>query len=278
MKEARENLEIDLKRMFIVLWSNIWIILLVAALVAMLAFGYAWFMITPTYSASAQLYVNNNYPDSPGYSSSQLLAAQDLADTYMIIMRSRNVLNAVSEETGLGYSYGQLRGMISASSVNDTEVFQVTVTCTNYQHAALIANAVADILPVKLPEVVDVASVRVVDYAVENPNPVGPSYGKYALLGAAIGGLLTAMVLVVAELMDTSINSEEYLTHVYKEYPLLAVVPGAQSVKGGYKGYYKGYYAEKKPKASPEKSAPKASPTPAKNAPAKNGKTGGAQK
>lgn len=277
MKEARENFEIDLKRMFVVLWSNLWIILLVAALVAMLAFGYAWFMITPTYSASAQLYVNNNYPDSPGYSSSQLVAAQDLADTYMIIMRSRNVLNAVSEETGLGYSYSQLRGMIRASSVNDTEVFQVTVVCTNYQHATIIANAIADILPVKLPEVVDVASVRVVDYAVENPNPVGPSYAKYALVGGLAGALITALVLVIAELMDTSINSEEYLTHVYKEYPLLAVVPGAQSAKTGYKGYYKGYYAEKKPKTASPKPAPDKE-QPKKKAPAKEGKTGGAQK
>ena len=277
MKEARENFEIDLKRMVVVLWSNLWIILLVAALVAMLAFGYAWFMITPTYSASAQLYVNNNYPDSPGYSSSQLVAAQDLADTYMIIMRSRNVLNAVSEETGLGSSYSQLRGMIRASSVNDTEVFQVTVVCTNYQHATIIANAIADILPVKLPEVVDVASVRVVDYAVENPNPVGPSYAKYALVGGLAGALITALVLIITELLDTSINSEEYLTHVYKEYPLLAVVPGAQSTKTGYKGYYRGYYAEKKTKAAPPKPAPDKG-QPKKKAPAKEDKTGGALK
>lgn len=249
MKETRENLEIDLKRMIIVLWSNLWIILLVAILVASVAFGYAWLTITPTYSATTQLYVNNNYPDSPGYSSSQLAAAQSLADTYIVIMRSRTVLDAVAKETNLGYTYAQLRSMISASSVNETEIFQVTVTSTNYQHAALIANAIADVLPVKLPAVVDVASVRVVDYAVENPNPVGPSYPKYAILGGLVGGLLAAFVVIVAELTDTTINSEEYLSHVYKEYPLLAVVPGAESSKSGYKGYYKGYYvADPKPK------------------------------
>lgn len=242
MRETRENLEIDLKRIAVVLLGNAWIILVVGALLAAMAFGYAWFFISPTYSASVQLYVNNNYPDSPGYSSSQLTAAQYLANTYMVMVKSRNVLNDVAEVTGLGYSYPQLRGMISASAVNETEIFQITVTCGNYQHATVIANAIADVLPDKLTAIVDASSVRVVDYAVENPVPVGPVYMNYALIGALLGCGLTALIVIIMELMDTTINSEEYLAHVYKEYPLLAVVPGAESSKPGYKGYYKGSY------------------------------------
>ncbi len=257
MNESREHIEIDLRRMLVVLWSNLWIILLVGALLAGMAFGYAWFFITPTYSASTQMYVNNNYPDSPGFSSSQLIAAQELADTYIVIMRSRPVLDAVAEKTKLGYSYGQLRGMISASTVNNTEIFEVTVTCTNYAHSAIIANAIADVLPEKLPAVVDVASVRVVQYAVENPVPNGPNYTKYAILGAAIGCVLTAFIVVVAELMDTTINSDEYLSVVYKNYPLLAVIPGAESPKSSYRGYYRGNYAtQTKPKEKPAEKKP----------------------
>ena len=274
MRENREHLEVDLRRMIVVLWSNLWIILLVGALLAAMGFGYAWLTIEPTYSANTKLYVNNNYPDSPGYSSSQLVAAQDLADTYMVILRTHNVLDAVAEEVNLGYSYGQLRGMISASAVNETEVFQVTVTCNDYKHAAIIANAIAKVLPQKLPEIVDVASVRVVDYATENPNPVGPSYTRYAMMGFILGAMASAAIFVVAELMDTTINSEEYLAHVYKEYPLLAVVPGAESTKSGYKGYkgyYKGYYMEKKPEKTEKKPEQKAAP--AKD----NAKTGGAK-
>lgn len=257
MNDTREHLEIDLKRVMIVLWSNLWIILLVGVLIGAMAFSYAWFFVTPTYSASTQMYVNNNYPDSPGFSSSQLTAAQELAATYIVIMRSRTVLDAVAEKTQLGYSYGQLRGMISAATVNNTEIFEVRVTCTNYKHAAIIANAIADVLPEKLPAVVDVASVRVVDRAIENPNPIGPNYTNYAFLGGLIGCLLAAMVVIVAELMDTTINSEEYLSVVYRSYPLLAVVPGAQSVKSGYKGYYKGNYVSQqkpKPRAKADKS------------------------
>ena len=61
-------------------------------------------------------------------------------------------------------------------------------------------------------------------------------------MGGIVGALLAALVVVIVELMDTTINSEEYLTVVYKNYPLLAVVPGAESSKSNYRGYYKGNY------------------------------------
>jgi capsular polysaccharide biosynthesis protein len=249
MSETRENIEIDLRRILLVLWHRSWIILLVAILTASIGFGYAWFFITPTYSSSIQLYVNNNYENSPGFSSSQLTASQQLADTYMVIMRSRNVLEEVAKEAKLGYTYSQLKSMISASAVQETEVFQVTVTCEDPAHAEIIANAMAKVLPGKIKEIVKASDAEVVDYAVENRNPVGPSYKKYTLVGAVVGAVLVVGIIAVLEIIDTTINSEEYLTHVYKEYPLLAVIPGAKSSKSGY---YKGSYeSEKKP--TPEK-------------------------
>ena len=239
MNENRNNVEFDLRRILTALWSRAWIILLVGVLLGCMAFGYAWMFITPTYSASVQMYVNNNYESDSSFSSSQLTAAQSLADTYMVIMRSRNVLNDVAEEVGLSYSYGQLREMITAAAVNGTEVFQVTVTGTNYIHCAQIANAVAEVLPDKIAAVVEGSSVRVVDWAVENPMPVGPNRSMYAMVGFVAGAGISALLLVVLDLMDTTINSEEYLAHVYPNRPLLAVIPGSESTKNGYYKSYK---------------------------------------
>lgn len=254
MKENRDQIEIDLKRMFVVLLTRAWLIILVGVIFATAAFCYAKFAVTPTYSASVQMYVNNNYPESPGYSSSQLTAAQELADTYMVIIRSRDMLTKVQEDTGLGYSVSALKGMVTTASVNDTEIFQVTVTCNNFQHAAMIADSISRILPEHSLTVIEYCSVTVVESAQENPNKVAPSLSKYALIGAVVGCFLMAVVVVVLELADTTIHSEEYLAAVYKDYPLLAVVPGAESSKSGYyKGYYRGYYAEKKPDNKPEK-------------------------
>ena len=243
--ENRDVIEINFKRILYVLWRRLWAILLVGAIFGAAAISYALFFITPTYSAKAQLYVNNNYVGSPGFSSSQISAAQSLADTYMVIMLSHNVLDDVVENTGLGYTYGQIRNMVSAASVNETEVFEVRVTCTNYKHAAIIANAIADVLPDKIAAVVEGSSVRVVDKAIENPNPVGPNHTRYLVVGFMLGAMLTAMIIVVADILDKSITSEEYLRQAYADVPLLAVIPFDDGNKYGYhKGYrhYRNYY------------------------------------
>ena len=244
--KEKQSVEIDLKQVLYTLLYRWWIILLAVILCGTVAFCYAWFGVTPVYSASVQLYVNNNYVDSPGYSSGQIMAAKDLAATYMVILKSRNVLDVVSQKTGGAYSYAQLRGMVSAAAINETEVFQVTVTGIDYRDAAMIANHIADVLPEKITAIVEGSSVRVVDYAVENPNAVGPNYQKYALLGAALGFVLSVVAIILADVTDTTIKSEEYLIQVYGKLPLLAVIPGSESSGGygkkGYRYYKHGYY------------------------------------
>lgn len=250
-KENKEAIEIDLKRLLLILWHRLWIILLAALVVAAVAVGYAKLFVAPTYSASAQFYVNNTYSNASGFSSSQLVAAQDLAYTYMVILKSRSVLGEVSKDVDLGYSYGEIREMVTTNAVNGTEVFQVTVTCKDYKHAAKIADSITQILPKRIAEVVKDSSVRVVDQAVENPNPVGPSYREYALIGGFVGALVSMLIVFVADLSDTTVTSEDYLTAVYAGVPLLAVIPGTENPKTGY---YKGYYESQQPKQPARKS------------------------
>lgn len=244
--KKRDGVEIDLKRLFLAVLYRWWIILLATIVGGTAAFCYAWFGLTPVYASNVKLYVNNNYVDSPGYSSAQITAAKDLAATYMVILESRNVLDEVSEKTGGKYSYGQLKSMVSATAINETEVFQVQVTGTDYKDAAIIANYIAEVLPAKITAIVEGSSVRVIDFAVENSNPVGPSYEKYLLLGAAAGMVLSVALVVIIDLTDTSIKSEEYLIQAYGKIPLLAVIPDSESAGNGYKkGYYRysrGYY------------------------------------
>ena len=251
MTENQAVIEIDLRRMAWKLLDRLWLIILVGVLCASMAFGYAYLFKTPQYSASAQLYVNNTYGEStPGFSSSQLSAAQGLVHTYMVILESRSVMEQVQEQTKLEYTYGQLRSMVSAAPVDDTEVFKVTVTCPNYKHAALIANTVADILPAKIAQIVEGSSVRVVDYAIESNTQVSPNYRKFALYGLVLGVLLSAAVIVVADLVDGTIDSEGYLTQTYEELPLLAVVADGDDEKTGY--YKKGYYASAQKRQPPK--------------------------
>lgn len=242
MNENEDFLEIDLKEIFYVLWSRAWIIVIAGIVAGIIAFGYTYFGVTPLYQSSTSLYVNNINinSDATGYSSTQLEAAQGLADTYIVILESRSVIEDVIEETGLPYTYGQVKSMISASAVNETEIFKVVVTHPDPVIAAEIANAIADILPGKIAGIVEGSSVRVVDYAVVATDSSYPSYKKNVVIGLAIGLVLSAGMIVLLHLLNESITSEEYLTRTYEDIPLLAVIPDSAGTKKSK--YYKSYY------------------------------------
>ena len=170
-------------------------------------------------------------------SASDLTAAKRLVETYIVILNTRTTLNDVIEQSGVSYSYDQLKKMISASSVNSTEIFSVEVTSTSPQEAELLANTIARVLPEKIASVVDGSSVRIVDTAVVPSKKAAPSTGKNTMLGFLLGAVLACGVVVVLYLMDDKIHSADYLLSTY-DLPMLAVIPDlTQDGDDGYYGY-----------------------------------------
>ena len=151
MAEENDYIEIDLVRLLSALWRHFWIILLSMVIFGAAGFGYANYLITPLYQSDVQMYVNNADisvgSTSIKFSQGDLLAAQGLVDTYIVILNSRPMLDDVIDELELPYSYEQLKGMIDAEAVNGTEVFQITVTDANRKEAKEIANKIAELLP-----------------------------------------------------------------------------------------------------------------------------------
>ena len=196
------------------------------------------------YKSDIKVYVNNIniYSDGTGYSSTQLQAAQGLAYTYMVILESRSVLDAVAERTGLPYSYGQFQSMISASAMDDTEIFRVNVVHPNAETAAAVANAIAEVLPGKISQIVEGSSVRIVDYATVASASYSPNYRKNTLVGLLIGVALSVGLIVLIGILNESITSEDYLTKIYPEIPLLAVIPDSISTRTSK--YYQRYRVE----------------------------------
>lgn len=234
-EENTEGMELDLLYLLRILAGKAWIILLSGLVAGLLLLGYARLFVTPLYSANALFCVNN--PNGGAYSSSQVQAAHFLADTYMVILESRSVLDAVSDKTGLPYTREELEKMISSTAVNDTEVFKVIVTCPDPNHGAAIANAIVEVLPQKIAAALPGSAMYVVDEAVVSPTPDSPNYGRMALLGCILGMLLSSAVAVMVALLDDSIRSDEYLKRTYEEIPLLAVIPDGGSYRSTYTSF-----------------------------------------
>lgn len=237
-----DEVEIDLLEIGRVLLRRAKIVILSMVLMAAAAFAVTYFLITPKYTASALMYVNNSTisvgSTTVSVSASELSAAQSLVNTYGVILKSRMTLEEVIDVANLSYTYDELYKMVETKAVNATEIFTIDVTSTKPAEAEYIANTIAGVLPDKISAVVDGSDVRIVDYAVVPAERTSPSYTKNTVLGALVGFLLAGTVAVVQYTLDEYIRTEDYLSETYSDIPLLAVIPlmspGAGKGKGGY--------------------------------------------
>ena len=255
-KNNNDEIEIDLLKLFKVLWRRALIIILVAMLAASAAFAATLLLITPTYKATASFYVNNssisigsmNYSISAG----ELSASTSLVNTYIYILKSRTTLEDVIEKAQVPYTFDELSKMITTKAVTNTAAFGVTVTSESPTEAEHIANTIATVLPERITEIVDGSNVRIVDYAIVPAHRAGPSYSKNTIIGFLAGAVLAAAFFtvrfIVDEQNDIVIHSSDELKELYPDIKILALIPDMRlSEKKGY--YYSSYYGDKKKEA-----------------------------
>lgn len=241
MEKQGSNYTIDLLYLLKSLYKRIWIIILTAVIAAGLGFSFAKFLVNPTYSSYVKLYVNNNSfklgSTSFSISPSDLTAAQSLLKTYSDILDSRSTLERIKEKANVDYSWKELSDMIVSTSSNNTEIMKVTVTTYDPYVSSKIANTIATVLPVRISEIIDGASMEVVDSAVPNLLKVAPSLTRYTAVGFLIGVFLSVILLSIYILLDDKIYDEEYILEKY-DYPILGKVPNLLSSNNKSYSYY----------------------------------------
>lgn len=244
-KNTKEYYTIDILHIIKFLLKRVWAIALCGLLTAAIGFSVSSFAIEPEYSSYVKLYVNNSSfslgNTSFSISSSELTAAQSLVKTYSEILDSRSTLERVIKKADVDYNWKELSGMIKCASSNNTEIMKVTVTCRDPYEASKIANTIAEVLPVRISEIIDGASMEVVDSAIPDLAKVSPSITKYTAVGLILGVLFFTAILVILALMDDTVHDDEYVLKTYK-YPILGKVPDL--LNSGNKSY--AYYSQKR--------------------------------
>ena len=240
-KIDKKEIEIDIQRVLTAVLNRGLIIALVAVLCALLTCVGTILFVTPKYQASAKFYVNNNNISlggtSIGLSSGDLVTSRNLVDSYIVILKTRETLEAVIDYAGVDLSYSQIKGMISAKAVDETEIFQVTVTSEDPEEAEQIANAIVKILPNRIQDVIDRTSTKPVEHAVLPTSPSSPNYTQNTIIGFLLGLLLSAAVVAIREIFDITIRSEEDVEQSCK-HPILAAVPDMTASSKGSSHYY----------------------------------------
>lgn len=234
MDQATENkeIEIDLGKIFYKMRNKYIVIILITVFAIIVSGLVTHFAITPKYSATVKMYVYSNtdrITTDSSISSQELEASQDLVNTYIYILNSNTVLNAVMDDLQLeDMSLSQLKRSISASQANKTVAFEVTVTTDNAKRSAQIANSIAKIVPSEIVRVIKAGGVEIIDYAEVPSRPSSPNLTKNVGLAGILAFVLSFAFFFIYEIFDTTITSTRDIEGEF-DIPVIGTVPNLES-------------------------------------------------
>lgn len=218
-KEENQEVEIDLKALFLKIRS-LWYVVILGALTGIfVSVLYGKLMTVPMYSASSMVYLRSS---SQSISLQDLQLGSELTKDYEIIFKSRPNLENVIADLDLDMSVGQLSGMIAISNPTDTRILQVSVTSEDPDLSASIVNEVVENGMQTVREI-DSQEPYVVERAIPNTTNVGTSLIKRAVLGALAGMFIAAGLISLRFILTDSITSVDDVEEVLGT-PVLAVV------------------------------------------------------
>ena len=209
MEHQNDALEINLLDLFKHLKKRVWIILLAFVLFTFGGYINSAFLKTPQYTAHTQMYILNRTNEGQVVYNDFVVSTY-VHNDYKELILGQNVTKAVIEKLDLtDLSPAGLAAKISVTAPENTRIMQISVNDPNPQRAAEIANAVREEAAIQIKNIMEVDAVKLV-YAADVPQaPSSPNVARDTLLAAAIGVVLSVLVISVIYLLDDTIRTEE---------------------------------------------------------------------
>lgn len=219
-----DNDEIDLRDLISLFRGKIIIILIITILCSVSGYLISKFLLVPKYEASATMIVNNRQVVDANLTSGDLSASASLVKTYAVIITSYTVIDQVIEDLDLDVSYEDLSKAVKVSSVDGTQVMEVSMKDADPEYAVSIIDKITEIAPDILVDKIKAGSCEVISRARYSPDPVSPHSAKNAVICGFIGFLACFAVIFLRAILNNTFMTKEDIENVL-EIPVLSVIP-----------------------------------------------------
>lgn len=210
--------ELDLKELFNMFWSKKLQIILITLIFVVIGGIYTYMFVDPVYQAnttiilaqSANKTTTTTNGETDTITTSDLTLNQKLVSTYSELIKSKNILSDVIKNLKLDKTEGQLKGSISVSAVKDTDLIQISVRDENPRTAAKIAGEIANVFIEKVANgIYNINNVQVWDKAEVPTGPYNINHIKDIIIFAFIGAVISAIYVIIANMLDTTVRTKE---------------------------------------------------------------------
>lgn len=225
MKEKDEEVEIDLLDLLSFYWARKWLIIAGFLAGAVIVGLVTFYLITPRYTATSKLYMVSASSDSI-VDLTDLNIGTSLSTDYEQLLQVRPIFEEVIEKEKLPYTYEQLLGMITISTITDTRILTISVESTKPDEAMRIANRLANLATTELPRLMDTSKPNIAEDAILPEGKSSPSLSKNVVIGALAGMILVLVVLTFFYMTDDTMKSAEDVEKEFGIMPLTVIPEG----------------------------------------------------
>lgn len=204
-----------------------------------LVFMITRYAIQPDYTASAQMYVSTDDSQQTTANLSELDYAQKVVTTYINFLQTKVFYREVLRISGLDYTPGELKNMTAMRSVNNTEIFEISVTSKDPNDSYLLVKTMQDLAPELIRQIKAKAEISVVDPVELPTSPSGPNILFNTLIGGIFGFIIAFLASILWEVVNFNIKNQEDLISHYN-IPVLGVIPDFSGHKNTRSKFLKG--------------------------------------
>lgn len=186
--------------------------------------------LTDSFSSSSMSTENSRVSNT-----SKMNYAMKMIDTYIEIFKTNEfnekVAKDLNKRVNANYSTGTVKGAISYTIIENTAMFTATVTTANsdlsYEIAKQLEETVPEVMQNRNSGLVN-ASIE--DKALKATNQESLGYPQKMAVGAIIGIVIAAAYIILRNLLDVRIRTDEELIDKYN-IPVLGSIPNFE-IKG----------------------------------------------
>ncbi|RKN85663.1 YveK family protein [Paenibacillus ginsengarvi] len=197
-----------------ILRKRFWIIAVFVLIGCSAAYLYSAYLVTPIYSASVKLIVNqiksSAQSDRVDYSS--VTTSLILVNTYKEIVGTSAIMEKVVEQyPDIGMTSNQLIGKVKVSGVRDSQIITLTVTDSSQSNAVKIVNAVSEVFKTEIPKIMMTDNITILHSAktLNNPKPLSPNIPFNIVIGFLLSLLISVGIVFAMEVGNDTIRSDE---------------------------------------------------------------------
>lgn len=241
------NVDANVRKILVALFKKWQLIVIIAVIGGMLGYFYTAKFTTLTYTSSVEFLAEADDPTdeivSTGSSSSNEYArtsntskmnyAIKMLPTYIEIFNTNKfdnrVANDLNKRINANYTPSTIKNALTIESITDTAMFQISVNTTDKDLSYEIAHQ----LEITLPKVMEETNKGLVKASVQDEptravNSESLGYPKKIALGAIIGAFAAAAYIILRNILEIRIKTEEELIEKYN-IPVLGSIPNFES-------------------------------------------------